>query len=157
MGVDAADRILVARARIRKDKSARDHRDARAATDCIAYSGSGPTTRCLSPSAIRWKPRGWRHPANSSKGRPMAKTKKSGAFDIDAQITVEQAVHALYAIRRLAIRVIDELGADDGDAESFCAAIREMSQLHGKALDDCGTRLSGHPGVGCFDKEARHG
>jgi hypothetical protein len=78
----------------------------------------------------------------------MAKTTKRAVFDEDAQTTVELAIHALYRIRRLAFRALD-----DSDAESFCMAITEISQLHGKALDDCATRLSGHPGVGCFDKE----
>jgi hypothetical protein len=91
----------------------------------------------------------------------MAKTKNLEAkqsppgalrFDEDAQMTVERAIHPLYRIRRLAIRAVDDL--PDGDVESFCMAITEISQLHGKALDDCATRLSGHPGVGCFDKGA---
>jgi len=97
----------------------------------------------------------------------MAKTKKAsltknleakqsppGAlqFDEDAQTTVGNAIHALYRIRRLAFRALD-----DDDAESFCMAITEISQLHGKALDDCLTRVTCAPGVGCFDKEANHG
>jgi hypothetical protein len=81
------------------------------------------------------------------------KTTKRVIFDKDAQIAVEQAIHAFYAIRRLAIRAVGDMDTDSGDAESFCAAIKEVSRLHGKALDDCATRLTGHPGVGCFDKE----
>ena len=83
----------------------------------------------------------------------MGKTTKRAVFDQDAQTAVGEAIHALYRIRRLAIRAVDELTPGDGDAESFCMAITEISQLHGKALDDCATRLSGHSGVGCFDKE----
>jgi hypothetical protein len=89
----------------------------------------------------------------------MAKTNKAKqsppsefAFDDDAQVTVVHAIHALYRIRRLALRAVDELGAEGGDAESFCMAITEISQLHGKALDDCMTRVTGHPFMGCFDK-----
>ena len=78
----------------------------------------------------------------------MAKTTKQVVFDQDAQTTVQLAIHALYRIRRLAFRALD-----DDDAESFCMAITEISQLHGKALDDCVTRVTGTPGVGCFDKE----
>jgi hypothetical protein len=88
-------------------------------------------------------------------GEKAAKQSPSGAlvFDDDAQVTVVRAIHALYRIRRLALRAVDELSAEDGDAESFCMAITEISQLHGKALDDCLTRVTGTPGVGCFDKE----
>jgi hypothetical protein len=84
----------------------------------------------------------------------MAKTTKQAVFDADAQTTVGLAIHALYRIRRLAIRAVDEL--PDGDAESFCMAITEISQLHGKALDDCVTRVTGCPGVGCFDHGPAH-
>lgn len=102
----------------------------------------------------------------------MAKTNKAGltkkaakqsppsefAFDDDAEATVGLVVNALYRIRRLAIRAVDELTAEGGDAESFCMAITEISQLHGKALDDCMTRVTGHPYMGCFDKEeSAHG
>jgi hypothetical protein len=68
-------------------------------------------------------------------------------FDEDAQTTVGNAIHAFYRIRRLALRALD-----DSDAESFCMAIAEISLLHGKAIDDCVTRVTGCPGVGCFDK-----
>jgi hypothetical protein len=96
----------------------------------------------------------------------MAKTTKAGLtknleakqsppgalrFDEDAQTTVNRAIHAFYRIRRLAFRALD-----DEDAESFCMAITEISQLHGKALDDCATRLSGHSGIGCFDHGLDH-
>ena len=40
-----------------------------------------------------------------------------------------------------------------GDAESLCNAITDLSQLHGKALDDCVKRVTGAPAVGVFDKE----
>jgi hypothetical protein len=70
-----------------------------------------------------------------------------------AQITLEQAIHALCAMHRLAICIIGELPTKCGDAESFCVAIREISQLHGKALDDCLIRVSGTTGIGCFDEE----
>jgi len=82
----------------------------------------------------------------------MAKTTKRAVFDDDARDTVEKAVHAFYRICRLAFRALD-----DSDAESFCMAITEISQLHGKALDDCVTRLAGCPAVGCFDKEVHYG
>ena len=32
-------------------------------------------------------------------------------------------------------------------------AITEISQLHGKALDDFVTRVTGRPFIGCFDEE----
>jgi hypothetical protein len=79
-------------------------------------------------------------------------SKRVATFDDDAQVTVGLAIGAFYRIRRLAIRAVDELTTESGDAESFCMAITEISQLHGKALDDCMTRVTGHPGVGCFDK-----
>jgi hypothetical protein len=50
---------------------------------------------------------------------------------------------------------VDELSAKDGDGESFCMAITEISELHGKALDDCMRRVTGAPGVGCFDKSGK--
>jgi hypothetical protein len=82
----------------------------------------------------------------------MAKRAMQAVFDEDAQRTVGNAIHAFYRIRRLAFRALD-----DSDAESFCMAITEISQLHGKALDDCATRVTGRPGVGCFDKGVSHG
>jgi hypothetical protein len=82
----------------------------------------------------------------ATKAAAAGKTPKP-VFDRDAEGTVFDAIHAFYRIRRLAFRALD-----DSDAESFCMAITEISQLHGKALDDCAMRLSGH-GVGCFDKE----
>ena len=82
----------------------------------------------------------------------MAKTTKQAVLDEDAQTTVGNAIHALYRIRRLALRAVDEVSGEDGDAESFCMAIAEISLLHGKVLDDCVTRVAGRPGVGCFDK-----
>jgi hypothetical protein len=90
--------------------------------------------------------------AKSSKGRVARPV-----LDGDAERTVTCAIHGLYRIRRLAIRAVDELPAEDGDAESFCMAITEISQLHGKALDDCVTRVTGCPGVGCFDHGPAHG
>jgi hypothetical protein len=86
--------------------------------------------------------------AKSSKGRVARPV-----LDGDAERAVTSAIHGLYRIRRLAIRAVDELSADGGDAESFCMAITEISQLHGKALDDCVKRVTGAPGVGCFDTE----
>jgi hypothetical protein len=77
----------------------------------------------------------------------MAKTTKQAVLDEAAQTTVGLVIHALYRIRRLAIRALD-----DDDAESFCMAIAEISLLHGNVLDDCMTRVTGHSGVGCFDK-----
>ena len=74
-------------------------------------------------------------------------------FDNDARNAVEGAINALYAIRRLAIRAVNELPRACGDAPSFCVAIKELSLLHGKALDDCVKRIARTPGVGCFDGE----
>jgi hypothetical protein len=76
---------------------------------------------------------------------------KQAVLDENARNTVEDAVHALYRIQRLALRAFD-----DEDVESFCMAITEISQLHGKALDDC-LRRAGGGGVGCFDKGVGHG
>jgi hypothetical protein len=79
----------------------------------------------------------------------MAKTTKQVVFDQDAQAIVAAAIHALYAIRRLAILTADELPYQCGDAATFCAAIREMSEAHGKALDGCLPENR----IGSFDKE----
>ena len=84
----------------------------------------------------------------------MAKTTKKvtrQVLDKDAQITVHDAITAFHAIYRLSVCIIAEMPRASGDANSFCMAISDISQLHGKALDDCVTRVTGHPGVGCFD------
>ena len=86
----------------------------------------------------------------------MAKTTKKvtrQVLDEGAQITMHEAITAFHAIYRLSVCIIAELPRASGDANSFCMAITDISQLHGKALDDCVTRVTGHPGVGCFDKE----
>src|SRR2546421_11433283 len=83
---------------------------------------------------------------------PASKRVEQAVLDEAARTTVENAIHALYRIRRLALRAVETLSAKDGDAESFCMAITEISLLHGKVLDDCVTRVTGVPGVGCFDK-----
>ncbi len=79
--------------------------------------------------------------------------KREPVFDKDAQATIESAVHALYIIRRLAIRAIAEPIADGcGDAATFLCAIKQMALLHGKDLDECVGRVTGSS-AGCFDEE----
>jgi hypothetical protein len=87
--------------------------------------------------------------AKSSKGRVARPV-----LDGDTERAVTSAIHAFYRIRRLAIRTVDELSADGGDGEFFCMAITDISELHGKELDDCMRRVTHAPGIGCFDKES---
>jgi len=74
------------------------------------------------------------------------------AFDEKARAVVQNTVHALYVIRRLAIRALAEPTADgSGDAATFCYAIKQMALLHGKDLDQCVGRVTGSS-AGCFDE-----
>jgi hypothetical protein len=81
---------------------------------------------------------------------PSARLKTRDSNDIG------EVVDGLHAMYRLAVRAIDEMRGNCGDAPSYVVAIRDLCWAHGKRLDDCHSRLEGGaPTSGCFDESGR--